>query len=179
MAKKRTTGPVEAPQPPPVKRFVKVERLQLIGIPILAAVSLAGVFGAFDDTTTRGAGGGTPLAMHVEFPSRVQFEQQKALLIEVRNESDDRLEDVSIEIDRSYLDAFERTSFLPEPDEISTRAYVVNLGSIQAGEIRRIAIEIRAEKVGRQEGTLRVTSGAPELASRELASIDLSTFVFP
>jgi hypothetical protein len=174
MRKAKTTRPVEVPEPPPVKRFVAVERLQLIGVAILAAVAIAGLLGAFDDTTARSATSGTPLALHVEFPSRVQLEQHKELSIEVRNESDSSIDEVSVEIDRGYLDAFERTSFHPEPDQITPRAYVVDLGAIQPGEVRRIALEVRPEKVGRQEGELRVTSG-----TAALASIDLSTFVFP
>lgn len=174
MTRKQTTRPVAAPEPPPMKRFVEVERIQLIGVPILAAVSLAGLLGAFDDTSARSATNGTPLAVHVEFPSRVQFEQHKAVSIEVRNESAGALDEVAVEIDRAYLDAFERSSFLPEPDEITPRAYVVDLGAIRPGEVRRIALEVRPEKVGRQEGQLRVTSGG-----RPLAAIELSTFVFP
>ena len=65
--------PLQAPKPPSMKRFVKVERLQLIGVRILAAVAIAGLFGAFDDTSARGNAGGSPLAMHVGFPSQVQF----------------------------------------------------------------------------------------------------------
>lgn len=174
MTKKRATKPVDAPEPPPMKRFVKVEPLQLVGVPILAAISLAGLFGAFDDTSARSATNGTPLAIHVEFPSRVQLEQHKAVSIEVRNESVGALDEVAVEIDRAYLDAFERSSFLPEPDQITPRAYVVELGAVQPGEVRRIALEVRPEKVGRQEGQLRVTAGG-----RSLAAVDLSTFVFP
>jgi hypothetical protein len=174
MTKKRTTKPVDAPEPPPMERFLKVEPLQLVGIPILAAVSIAGLFGAFDATSARSASSRTPLALHVEFPSRIPLEQPKPLSIEVRNESAGALDDVSVEIDRAYLDAFDRASFLPEPDEITPRAYVVDLGAIQPGEVRRIALEVRAEKVGRLAGKLRATS-----RGQELATIDLSTFVFP
>ena len=174
MRKKITARPVDAPEPPPLHRFVKVERLQLIGVPILAAVAIAGLFGAFDATSAQSATGGTPLALHVEFPSRIQLEQPKPLSIEVRNESSRALDDVSVEIDRSYLDGFDRSSFVPEPDQITPRAYVVDLGAIQPGEVRRVALEVRPEKVGRRQGELRATAGG-----QPLAVIDLSTFVFP
>jgi len=72
MRQRRTTAPVEAPQPPEVKRFVNVERLQLIGVPIIGAVVIAGLLGAFDDTSARSDSRGAPLALHVEYPSRVQ-----------------------------------------------------------------------------------------------------------
>lgn len=174
MSPKRTTRPVKAPEPPPLKRFVKVERLQLIGVPLLAAVSIAGLFGAFDDTSARSGARGTPLAVHVEFPSRVQLAQSKPILIEVRNESSDDLGDVAVEIDRDYLDALPPASVLPEPEEITPEAYVIQLGALQAGEVRRVALEVKPEKIGQREGEVRVTSGG-----RRLAGIELSTFVFP
>lgn len=174
MTKKSTGRPVRAPDPPPVKRFVVMERLQMVGIPILAAVALAGLFGAFDDTSARTDARGTALAVHVEFPSRIQYEQSKPLLIEVRNESAHAVGEVAIAIDRAYLEGFQADTFVPEPDEITPEAYVVEVGAIQAGEVRRVAIDLSAEKVGRQEGEVRVTSG-----KQRLAAIDLSTFVFP
>ena len=174
MRRREAVKPVQAPEPPSMKRFVKVERLQLIGVPILATVALAGLFGAFDDTSARGSAGGSPLAMHVEFPSRVQFEQSKPLTIEVRNESSDALGEVAVEIDRAYLDGFQPRSFLPEPDQITPAAYVVALGTVQAGEVRRVVLEVRPETIGRRQGAVRVTA-----EGRRLATIDLSTFVFP
>lgn len=174
MTKQVTTRPVQAPEPPKVKRFVKVERLQLIGIPLLAAVSIASLLGAFDDRSARKAAGGTPLAIHVEYPSRVELQQSKPIAIEVRNESSAALGEVAVEIDRAYLDAMPPDSALPEPDEITPEAYVVELGAVQAGEVRRVVLQVRPDKIGRQEGQVRVTSGG-----RRLAAIDLSTFVFP
>ncbi len=174
MTKNTSARPIRAPESPAVKRFVEVERLQMVGIPILAAVAIAGLFGAFDDTSARTEARGAPLAVHVEFPSRIQYEQSKPLLIEVRNESSHAVGEVAIEIDRAYLEGFQAETFLPEPDEITPEAYVVEVGAIQAGEVRRIALVLSAEQVGRQRGQVRVTSGA-----RRLAAIDLSTFVFP
>lgn len=92
----------------------------------------------------------------------------------VRNESAHAVGEVAIEIDRAYLEGFQADSFLPEPDEITPAAYVVEVGAIQAGEVRRVVLDLSAEKVGRQEGQVRVTSGG-----QRLAAIDLSTFVFP
>jgi hypothetical protein len=172
--KKRTTRPVEPPQPPEVKRFVRLEPLQLIGVPILAAVVVAGLFGGFDDTSARSDTRGTPLAMHVEFPSRVQYQQSNPLLIEVRNESQRAALSVAIEIDRSYLEGFQIDSFLPEPDAITPAAYVVEVGDIHPAEVRRVAIDLRAERIGTQQGQVHVA-----LAGRRVAAIDLSTFVFP
>ncbi len=174
MTKNSTARPVRAPDPPAVKRFLAVDRLQMVGIPILAAVTLAGLFGAFDDTSARTEARGAPLAVHVEFPSRIQYEQSKRLLIEVRNESAHAVGEVAIAIDRRYLEGFQADTFLPEPDEITPEAYVVEVGAIQAGEVRRVALDLSAEKVGRQEGQVKVTTGG-----RPLAAIDLSTFVFP
>lgn len=174
MTQRRTTTPVEAPQPAEVKRFVRVERLQMIGIPIIGAVVIAGLFGAFDDTSARSDSRAAPLALHVEYPSRVQHQQGRPLLIEVRNESAAAVEEVAVEIDRAYIEAFDAGSFLPAPDEITPDAYVVKLGEIQPGDVRRVAADLKAEKVGRQEGQIRVSSG-----ERRLAAIDLSTFVFP
>lgn len=174
MAKKRTARPIEAPQPPEVKRFIELEPLQLVGIPILAAVMVAGLLGAFDDTSARSDSRAAPLALHVEFPSRVQYEQSKQLLIEVRNESASPADEVAIEIDRGYLEGFETPSFVPQPHAITPDAYVVPIGHIGPGEVRRLAIDLRAERVGRQDGEVRVSS-----AGRQLAVIDLTTFVFP
>ena len=174
MTKKTTTKSVQVPEPPTVKRFVEVERLQMIGIPILAAVVIAGLFGAFDDTSARSDADGTPLALHVEYPSRVQLEQGKPLSIEVENRSSAAVGEVAVEIDRRYLEAFRSEKFVPEPDQITPEAYVIQLGAVQPGEVRRIAIDLQAEKVGSHDGEVRIAS-----AGRRLAAIDLSTFVFP
>jgi len=174
MARRRTAKPIEVPEPPEVKRFIKLEPLQVIGIPILAAVVIAGFLGAFDDRSARSDSRGAPLAMHVEFPSRVQYEQSSQLLIEVRNESARPARAVAIAIDRTYLEGFETPSFVPEPHAITPAAYLIEVGDIQAGEVRRLAVALRPEKVGRQEGQVHVSS-----AGRLLAVIDLSTFVFP
>ena len=165
---------VTPPKAPPMKRFVQVDRLQMVGVPILAAVAIAGLLGAFDDTSARTDARGAPLAVHVEFPSRIQYEQSKPLLIEVRNESRHAVGEVAIEIDQDYLQGFRADTFLPQPSEITPEAYIVEVGAIQPGEVRRVSLDLSAERVGRQDGQVRVTAGR-----RRVAAIDLSTFVFP
>lgn len=112
--------------------------------------------------------------VHVEYSSRAEFGSSKPLLIEVRNESASPVESLAVEIDRSYLEGFQPQSFVPEPKEVTTLAHVIDLGDVQPGEVRRVAVDLTAEKVGQRAGQVRVTS-----RDHPVAAIDISTFVFP
>jgi hypothetical protein len=172
--KRRSNKDPAPPEPPRVRRFVKLDPLQAVGFPLMLAVTVAGLLGVFGATTARSSTTATPLALHVEYPSRLDYQQSKPLTIEVRNQSRAPIESVSLEIDRAYLEAFSIGSFLPEPDELRPDAYVVRIGDVQAGEVRRVAIEVEGEAIGSRAGEIRVTAG-----DRPIAAIDVSTFVFP
>lgn len=140
----------------------------------MLAVTVAGLLGVFDATSARSSTTATPLALHVEYPSRLDYQEGELLTIEVRNQSPAPIESVSLEIDRAYLEAFSISSFLPEPDELTPDAYVIRIGDVQAGEVRRVAIDVQGEAVGSRTGEIRVTAG-----DRPIAAIGVSTFVFP
>jgi hypothetical protein len=127
-------------------------------------VVIAWLFGDFDETSARSDRRGAPLALHVEYPSRIQHQQGRPLLIEVRNESDAAVEQVAVEIDRGYIEDFDAGSFLPAPAEITPDAYVVKLGEIQPGDVRQIAADLKAKKVGAnraRSGSTRAGASSP------------------
>jgi hypothetical protein len=163
------------PDPPPMDRKVRIDRVQLVSIPIMVLVALLALSGLLGESTSesRSAEGG-PLAVRVSYPSRLRFHQQEALEIAVHNVGPGPLEPVAVEIDRTYLEAFSVSTIIPDADRVTSDAYVIQLGRLLPGQVRRVTMQVEAEHPGHHRGLVVARSGAVELGRAEV-----DTYLFP
>ena len=159
---------------PTIERRVRIDRLQLICVPIMVLVSalgLAGVFGASRGEARSPAG---PADVRVSYPNRIGDSQEEALDVVVGNAGQAAMRDVALAIDAEYLDAFSISAAMPGPSELTPNAYVFRLGDIPAGRARRMVVFLKAVECGGHGGDLVVQAGG-----RALARIRLTAVIFP
>lgn len=163
------------PDPPPMERRLRIDRVQLVAISIMGLVALLALSGLFGESTSesRSAAGGL-LAVRVSYPSRLRYHQQEALEIAVQNVGPGPLEPVALEIDRRYLEAFSVPTITPDADRVTSEAYVVQLGRLLPGQVRRVAMQVEAEHPGHHRGIVVARGGAVEMGRAEV-----DTYVFP
>lgn len=159
----------QPPEPPKMKRRLRVWRAQKFGMPILLLFPLLGLSGLADPTPvtrTVEAGG---LAVRLDYPPRTRFGADAKLDIRVKNLSPSRLNAVTVTFETAYLEHFESV-FKPEVD----RAYEVDLVDIAPGEERLVSVDLKAQTIGDVAGG--VTVGAK---GGEPARFAFSTFILP
>lgn len=152
-------------------RRVTLDRLQRIGVPLLSAVPLLALLGAFGESRVRGDEAGAGLSVQVEYSSRYRYKQINTLRVQVENGTSHALDTVVVELDSAYAARFSTLMFIP-----SARApFEMELLDLQPGEVAGVWVELQAERYGRHRGDLVVyASGLPDTVR-----ISLSTFVFP
>jgi hypothetical protein len=147
-----------------VERRLRLHRYQWIGVPLLLLgpplLALLGVFGDRYETVSGAAG---DIVVTVEYPARLRYRQRADITVALRAPENDSLR---IRLDEGYARAFtdlEATPSFAEPYRLAV-----------AGGTRRVVIELRAERYGRHDGALSVTT-----ASGRTVSLPLATTIFP
>lgn len=171
-----TNRPMEAPKPQEIQRRTQFYKLQAIGLPILALIPLAAMFGLFDSANGATRASSNGIQLEISYPSRVRYETNRPLVIVVKNETGAMLPKAELEISRNYIEEFDKTEFVPDPDRSSDKAYIFELKDLKPGEPQSVSARMEFDYVrsGKQPCTVRVKSDG-----RELAAATFETFLFP
>ena len=164
----------DPPQPPEGGRILRFHATQAIGVPLLAIIPILALLSVFGASHTAETANASSLAVEVLYPTRFRYKTIHELHVTVRNQGDVPLQDVSVWIDKSYLNAFSTVSFTPSPQRVTSDAYLFELGEIVPGDARTLDGIVQAEDYWWHTGRVTVDAeGEPQ------ATLDVGTFTFP
>jgi hypothetical protein len=168
--------PPEAPQPKEIDRRVSFYKLQAIGLPILALIPLAGIFGLFDSSNSFKEASQGGFTLQLDYPAKLRFQAVTPMYIFVRNESGSRVPQIDLEIERAFLREFEKAEFSPEPDKATAESCIFELKDLKQGETRVVAgrFEFDHLKAGLRTCNVRLSQ-----EGREIARTSFQTFLYP
>jgi hypothetical protein len=150
--------------------FYRANAVGLAFILLVVALAVVGVFGT-SSGQVRAEGG--DLAVTVSYPSVIRYKMADPLEVTIAV-GDRDIEDVSVAISSSYLDAFSDVTFVPGIDLMTEEEALIGVDGLGAHETRVVSGSLQAERYWLHEGWLEVRDGGTTLARVELA-----TFVFP
>lgn len=166
--------PPQPPPPPAFRRRVRIPRLQMAGIALLAALPAAALLGAFGVGDRQASASAGPLQLQVRYADRLRYYMAHPLELRVTNRGSEPLPTVRVSVSAGYLAAFSNVSYEPAPRLLTAEAAEFELRDLAAGQTQRIVVHLEADAYGRHDG--RVTAAPGGGGPAEIA---LSTRVFP
>lgn len=155
--------------PPATAPRLSLTRKQYLGLPLLAAIPVLTLFGAFGESRASGRAASSALEITVRYPSRFRYRQVQSLDVTVRNVSARILDTVTLSLDTAYISRFSSVRIVPAPRD----AYVVELIDVKPAESRLVTAELWGERYGSHTG--RITAATHS----DSASTLIRTMVFP
>jgi hypothetical protein len=146
----------------------------VLGLGLLALVPLLSLLGVFGPARETAGATGDGLALSVSYPTRLRYFTFSSAQVTVQNVSGQALPELTVEIDRSYLEAFGEVALSPVPETITAEVFEVTFDEVPPGEARVVLISLRAQGLLGHAGQVSAQAeGAGE------ARVTLRTFVFP
>ena len=161
------------PEPPPVPRRVVLLPKRVAGVAFLALFPLLALTGVLANRVTSTTVEAGSLTVEMEYPSRLRYRTEQPLDVEVRNRGTEPARSARVSVNREFLSGFADAAYTPEPSRVTEEAVEFDLGIIPAGAVRRVQIELKAERYGLQRGQVRVEAGDAS------ADLEIRTFVLP
>lgn len=158
------------PSAPPIDRSLVVPPANAAFMLAFAAVVVLALLGFFGRSQRSASAQSADLALSVDYPSRLRYEQLSPLVLLVSNASAQVLDTLTVHFDPAYLSQFSQIEMVPSAD----RPWEVELLDVKPGETRRISMELQGDRYGRHSGT--VSAGAQNVDS---VSVRISSFIFP
>jgi len=159
----------EPPPPPHIAPKVRLGPSEKVGLPFLFLLPILAVAGVFGPRTEKVEAAAGPLAMSVEYPARLRFENSERLLVRVRNGGASPVSGISLAFDPEYMHAFSPATFDPAPDV----SYLIDIDTLDPGESRLVSVQLTADEYGPHRGWVTLSSGETK------GRIKLQTFIFP
>lgn len=170
MAKKR----LQPPQPPEITRKLQVNRVQLIGMPLIILLPVLALFGMFGETADTVSAASAQIELRVEYPTRFRYKLTHPITVSLHNISEQFFSTVQVGFEREYVEGFSMVTFTPTVKQITDTFYFVEINDLGPGETRIVSVSVQAEKFGHHTGRITVTpDNAGEL------QVSISTFSFP
>lgn len=149
---------------------IKMYLWQWVVAPFFLLIVILGVsnyFGEAQDTIklTREA-----LEITVDYPKKIRYLQASELSVELKNTSNDSIQNVQVQFDKTYMQNFSDIKSIPQMDG----AYFVNLGTISPGQSKSLNIELDSKKHGTHKGEIILSYD-----NKNLPPVDLETTSFP
>jgi hypothetical protein len=159
----------QLPEPPPLKRRIRLHTFQWILVPIafLGPVILA-VSGALGETRASVSAENSSFSVAVQYPARLRFRQPSAIEITLESRATGGLDTLTISLDTVYASQFSDVRGIPQLE----RPYSLKLAAARPGERLHALIEFYAESAGVHTGNLVVTA-------QDTVRVRLRTIVFP
>jgi hypothetical protein len=158
------------PAPPELPRRLRLYAVQWIGVPLLVALPLLALLGAFDERRATIEVSSLELQLRIDYPARSRYKEINTFLISVENRAQHALDAVHVVLDPALVDGFTRLEFIPAASSANTIALL----GLQPGEAREVQVILQAERSWRRAGEIIATSGA-----HDTARVHLRTFVLP
>ena len=162
------------PEPPPFQRKLVIHRDQLIGIPLLMLLPLLGLFGFFGQTFTTERVANAELSMQVEYTTRSRYQTFHDMRVTVTNLSEQSPVTVTVTFDRSYVDQFSNTTFMPSAERLTEQVVEVELTEMETGETQAVEVEFRGEHYWHHTGMISAS-----IAGGEAVQLPVSTTIYP
>lgn len=166
-----------APQPPPppeITRRVHLDRLQRLALPVILLLPLLMVVGVLDERTAEVSAEGAGLRLTAHYPGRLHHGNNGAWRVAVANTGATAVDAVAVSFGRDHMERLANASFTPQVTAVTADGYIVQLGRIEPGEVRRVTLEAEANYYFGGGGRI-----AALLAGDEVATVSTSTFVLP
>jgi hypothetical protein len=164
------TNEEKPPEAPALRRSIRLYPYQWVTLPLLIAIPIAALAGAFGERNKEWSVSHADLEMRLQVPRVMRYGQLAPLRLSITNHSSRRLDSLSVEFDRNYISRFVRVQFVPaflEP-------YVLQFSRVNPGETAHVRVELQASEYGRHRGTLRVRQ-----VGREVLAVRLQTWILP
>jgi hypothetical protein len=174
MAVSKATKPPEAPKPPEIKRRIAFNPTQAIGMPLILLIPALGLAGLFDTTQTTVEREENGYRVSVRYPERFRHKNGEPMQITVENNTGTSVPKLEVKLSRKYLDAFQNSQFIPDPQEIDAEHVTFQFDNVGEGEMRRIEVEMEAAHPGSHDA--EVQAGPEE---GQGVSVNFKTFVLP
>lgn len=162
------------PSPPPFRRQVRLPLLQLVGVPLLALMPLAAMFGAFDRQERVATQRSGDIELTARHPTQLRYLTDGVLRVSVHNAGRGVLHCARVRLADDYLDGLSPSGSTPQPQRQDDHGVEVELGDVAPGQTRRVTVQLQAQEVGRHVG--RVTAATEAAAPIEVV---VSTRVLP
>lgn len=141
----------------------------MAGLALTMSIPVLAVFGVFGEQRATATRRGTHLAVSLDYPSRIRHGSLDAFSVAVTNQGPVALDTVTVAFDSAYVRRFTEPQFIPA----ASRAFVVELAGLGAGETRLVHGGLRANLYGRHRGRVAAVHAADTVA------VMMSTIVFP
>lgn len=153
---------------------MRIGRLQWIGVPLLALIPLAALFGAFGQRTDSARADGDGVTLELRYPSLLRYKTALPFEATVHNGGAQPLSQVALRIDDAWLSHFTRLDLMPPPEQLTERHAEFVIDELPAGARRKVVGVFEAHDPGRHTGQASVAIGG-----RVVATAELSTVVLP
>lgn len=163
----------QPPQPDEQTRRIHFYGYQGMGLCVLFLIPILALLGVFGETSTTLYAAEGDLELTVQYSNRILFQGLDGTEIAIHNNGDQRLERVTLSIDKAYLDAYSDISFSPDVTRITGDAYIIELLNVQPGQTQVVTMDSRGKLVGSHQGMIDVTAGAQSV------SLMLDVFIIP
>jgi multidrug efflux pump subunit AcrA (membrane-fusion protein) len=173
-SKQASPASQQPPQPPPFQRRIRLEGPQKIGVPLLALIPLAALFGAFGLRADEARAVGDGVTLQVRYPALLRRTTALPFELTVVNSGSQPLSGVSARVDRSWLSHFSGTELTPQPDRLTERHAEITIGELAPGAQRKVVGMLQGGDYGRHAGQLSIAVGG-----RVVTEAPLRTMVLP
>jgi hypothetical protein len=145
----------QLPEPPAAPRRIRFRRTQLVGLLLVAVVPVLSAAGVLDRQPGITSGSDARLAVSVSYPQRMRYRTSEWLTVDVHNRSEQPIDGVTVQFDQNYVRTFNPVLVVPSPRD----AFNVELGRLDPGTTRQVALQLQAEEYGPHPGWVRVRPG--------------------
>lgn len=159
---------IQPPQPPEIRRRIRLNRRQVLGLLVLAAISAFAVFGLFEAWTTEVARSDA-FQVRVRYAKRYRYKEMNPLDVYVTNTSSQVIDTVTVVFESAFVLWFASVSFTPSPAE----AFEIELAGLRPDETRLVRAELESERYGRHDGEISVSDGAADTVRVRLSTVIL------
>jgi len=163
----------QPPQPPPFQRRIDIPRLQKIGVPLLALIPLAALFGAFGLRANESRVVGEGVTLQVLYPGLLRYKTALPFELTVVNSGAQPLSGVSARIDDAWLSRFSGSGLTPQPDRLTERHAEIALDELPPGGQRKVTGMLEGHDYGRHAGQVSIAVGGRVVAQAELRTVVL------
>jgi hypothetical protein len=165
-------APVEERAPPgtpEVERRVRLGPRQAVGMVALLAIPVLAMVGTLGHEAAREVRAGPGLDVVVEYPSRMRMTRQASLRVTLTNRTEQVIDHARVRLPAAYLQVFATPYVGREP----VPADGAEVGSLDPGRPAMVEVVLMADRFGRPEGTIRVTSSAGDSLTVPIRTIIL------
>jgi hypothetical protein len=145
----------QLPEPPAAPRRIRFRWMHVVGLALVMTAPVLSAAGVLQPQQDSAAASDSRLAVSVSYPQRMRYRTSEWLTVDIRNRSEQPVDGVTVQLDPEYIRAFDPVLVTPSPRD----AFNIDLGRLDPGKTRQVALRLQAEEYGRRRGWVRVHAG--------------------